>query len=331
MTLTDPKIPTAQLVTVVRHKGWVPVQHGVNHTTLLVPGTPQDYDAREAVKQKFYYMTLLQLDSCLPLSGGFIPSQHPVPFYRLLLRGVRTKAGLGNKHYARQWNSLKGVDVADLAPLEEPLAPPPLPLPDDESFYPDLPGVIVPKRKPRSSTPGGGGRGRGGGRGGGAAVPPPPIAAPEPLLDEPVVEPAAPEPGPADGGSDDEGFFPAPVAREEREKQSTKGPVVASIDGLEVVFDNYFSPAGKHEPNFVMFCQKHQGGYHKRRGCTERFEKEFGIIEPLAFLHCWHAVEWPTKPTIGSHPQENPSKEAVRAFAVAHAEELREVCRKCGR
>ena len=106
-----------------------------------------------------------------------------------------------------------------------------------------------------------------------------------------------------------------------------------SIGGLLVRFTPYYTKAGKYEPNWIMRCSKPgcRAGCHKRRGATVKFEAHYGIIEPLAFLHCWHEVEWPTKPTITSHALENPSPAAVTAFVEAHGDELRDVCKRAGR
>ena len=97
-------------------------------------------------------------------------------------------------------------------------------------------------------------------------------------------------------------------------------------------FDDYWTPEGRHEPNWVMLCKKHRDGKcSKRRGAIPAYESKFGIIEPLAWLHVWHSIEWPSKPTITSHAKETPANELVWAFAEAHKEELMDVCRRAGR
>jgi len=181
MPLTDQKCPTLWLVLALQKAGWVSVDHVVTHTALKPPAIKADYDGRESMRQKFYYMTLLQLARTLPLSGGSVPSQEPQAFYKLLLRGERTQAGLGNKHYVIQWNKGKDVTDKDALPIED--VGPPAPLQDaGEDFFVPLHGGADPKRKARIHPPGrgGGSRGSGHGRGRGASAgPPPPICAPD--------------------------------------------------------------------------------------------------------------------------------------------------------
>ena len=111
----------------------------------------------------------------------------------------------------------------------------------------------------------------------------------------------------------------------------TPGEDVVSIDCILVRFANYVNKrTGKYEPNWLMRCSTHKN-CTKRRGATQDFEKHHGLVEPLAFLHCWHAVVWPTKPTKLTHAQENPTQESVDLFVLEHADELKEVCRRAGR
>ena len=106
---------------------------------------------------------------------------------------------------------------------------------------------------------------------------------------------------------------------------------MASVGGIMVRFWDYYSPAGRHEPNWTMTCEKCPKPCVKRRGATVAYERRHGIIEPLAFLHAWHEVEHPSKPGIASHALETPTPAAVDAFALAHADELKEVCKSAGR
>ena len=111
------------------------------------------------------------------------------------------------------------------------------------------------------------------------------------------------------------------------------GHDTVSIDGLIVRFTDYYSPAGRHEPNWIMWCNHphHAKKCSKRRGAVPQYERHHGIIEPLAFLHCWHAMPWPTEEGKKTHALENPSQEAVDAFVAAHEEELIDVCARSGR
>ena len=116
-----------------------------------------------------------------------------------------------------------------------------------------------------------------------------------------------------------------------KKNESKRGPPTPSIGGLIVRFWDYYSPAGKHEPNWTMKCDKCLGGRrgcHKRKGASVETESRHGIIEPLAFLRAWHAMVPRDDQT---HASINPTQEDVDRFAVAHADELLAVCRVAGR
>ena len=55
-------------------------------------------DDREAVKMKSYFIVLVELERCMPLTTH-IPSDQPILFYDLLLAGRRVEPGLGHKQY----------------------------------------------------------------------------------------------------------------------------------------------------------------------------------------------------------------------------------------
>jgi len=125
---------------------------------------------------------------------------------------------------------------------------------------------------------------------------------------------------------DDADIFPVAL---ERESLGVRGPETRSVGGIIVTFHDYYTPAGRHEPHWVMGCAAHRNGQcSKRKGALPKNERRHGVIEPLAFLHAWHEVAGPTKPTIKSHALETPTPAAVDAFAMAHREELLDVVRR---
>ena len=136
--------------------------------------------------------------------------------------------------------------------------------------------------------------------------------------------------GDEDPGAGDEGFF-APEEPRRRERRDVKVPFKSL--GMDAVFDPCVTPAGVYTPNFVMMCPngEHGGSCHKRRGCTAAFEAVHGVSEPLAFLHAWSRIHWPSRPGVPSHARENPSKDEVARVVAEHAAELLEDVRKCGR
>ena len=97
--ITDIHYPTVCLIALLRSAGWYSKEGTVTHTSLLAPGTTAPYDGREAMKQKYYYMCLLRLSFCLPLAGGSLPSQEPIAFYKLLLRGEKATPGGSSRFY----------------------------------------------------------------------------------------------------------------------------------------------------------------------------------------------------------------------------------------
>jgi len=328
--LTDPRCPTLALIGALKQQGWEKSEGTVVHTALLPTGGHAPYDGRLAVKHKFYYQVLLQLSKTLPLAGGTVPSQQPQAFYKLLLRGERAVPYLGNKHYVVKWNQGKDIHKKELLPITD--QPEGEPIQDGDNFYGDSVDIVLPKKKPRSHVRGsGGGGGRGGHRGGGAVDPPP-------LVDRPRSPSPPPEPthgsggggsgsGGEGGGHGGEHFYGPP---EDQEHRFDKGVEAIGPGGVKVRFTPYISPEGKYQPNWTLKCTYHQG-CNKRRGATQAFEKHHGVIEPPAFLFCWHEVRWPTDPSKLTHAQENPTQESVDRYVEAHAEEMKEICREVGR
>ena len=341
--ITDTRIPTTVCIALLKEAGWDPVSCIVEHRTLKETGVPLPYDGRECLKMKAYFMVLLSLPKCLPrVIGGCIPSQEPVLFYKLLLRGESVKPGLSAATYRNMWNKTADKEE-DLAPIED--APPAPPLDDDdgEAFSVLPEGVEAKARKARG--PGGPhGRGRGEGRGagrGGAGSSgdggPPPIVAPPPEPGPPRGPGGpGPEPGPPpliddvpDESAEEFDVPPIVHAPEPRGPKAREAPnMLPGIGGCHVSYNPYVTPAGKFEPHWKCYCHKHGVNCDKRRGV--QFSKKWGKIEPLCYLHAWHEVAFPTKPTIKSHALDNPTQEEVDRWAVEHRAELEAIVEQAG-
>jgi len=329
--ITDPRMPTCLVLAAVEEQGWTPHKHLVRHTALLPEGGHAQFDSRLALRQKWYLQTLAVLRDTLPLCGGTLPSVQPVTFYKLLLRGEGVMPDLGSKHYVALWNKSKKTTKHQFEAIEN--CPPSAPIENGEEFFGSAPGELVPKAKPRPSAPrgptvgrGGRGSGRGrGGAGGDSGKPPEPKAA----LPLPAPRPEPPAPNPGEGGGDE--FFEdgVVVPHGKADKRDNKPDWIDSLFGIRVCFDPYITPAGVYEPNWQMYCVR--TGRTKRRGCAVAHESHHGIVEPLAFLHAWHDIDWPTKPTIKSHTRETPRQEAVDRIVADHRAALEEVCRRAGR
>jgi len=298
-------------------QGWTPLGAAVDHVHVPLEDQPREFDGRVAVKQKWYYQVLYDLQRCFPLSGGSIPSNEPILFYRLLLRGDRAEAGHSNRSYIVQWNRKRDMDANDLVPLEDIAAPVPIMDGDGESFAAVPFGHREkPKARAREAAPRRGGRGKaeGKGHGGGDPVPDPlPIALP-PL---PVV------PGEADGGEE---FAADPAPGNEPPPRDAVEKDFVMVEGngdFSVSFRVYVdAKTGRPQPHFKLHCRRHGACCEKRRGATPQHERRFGAIEPLAFLHAWHEINFPTKPTFTTHAQENPEKSEVERWATENKDEF---------
>ena len=256
-------------------------------------------------------------------------------FYRLLLRGDQAQPGLGNKHYVLQWNRQDDA----LVPLDPPEQDPAGAI----MFGEDLimvqqEGVQLPA--PRAAPAGHGhGHGRGAGRGRGGRGPAqgagvvgvlgPPIPDPMPgpavpagaqdLPDEAVMAPPEPPaPQPEDAG-------PRLLRR-----QAQAIPWRAGIGGVEIAYSAYINPQGRQCFNWKIKCARpdHAPNCGKSRADIPRFCNTHGAIEPIAYLHVWHKMEWPTQPGIVSHARETPQAADVAAFVAEHGDALAEILRE---
>ena len=318
------RVPTLMLANQLIKTKWMSMQYTVRHDRIPLQDTPPcEFDSREAVRMKYYYMCVVQLERVLPLAGGVMPSQEPIMYYRLLLRGERVDAGQSSKHLTLQWNRDKKTKAKDILPLPPPEVVPPLQDLGDEDFDAHPAGWQVAKAQARRGGQGprgrgGPGRGRGTGRGdgdGGAAPGPAPaplpIVAAPPAVDADVVD-----------------FDPPPPALEGRKRKREEGPAWRdALDGMQVrLFSSYTNTnTGIDEPHWKAKCKFH-ADCEKRRGIIPRFKKHHGEIEPLAFCHAWHLMETPSKPGIPTHSRDNPSQAAVDAYIAAHASELPRSC-----
>ena len=297
------------------------------------------------MKQKWYYQVLLRLRACLPLCDGPLPSQEPMTFYKLLLRGEKVKPGMPNKELVLQWNGGRGMKNNDILPL------------DDEDVFKLVPRTSMDCFPPPSDDPGPGrkrralGLGRRGrppaaAGGGGAGVddpsaPPPVCGDPDPV---PPVADAGGGVGPGSGGGDGgDGGSPAGAgdtgARGSGDvwalppavvRKPGYGEPVKSLNGVEVAFNRYVNTKGKEERHWVMTCQC-RVGCNKRRGAIPAHEKDAGIIEPLGFLHAWRDFVFPSHPRFTTHQQETPTRDAIRAYTLGKKAELEDVCRRARR
>ena len=176
--LDDARAPTLAVAWYLRQHGGVPVNAICDHKEAWVAENPWNFDHRGGTRCKPYLQVLLKLAQCLPLSGGHVPSQQPMTYYRLLMRGIKTEPGLKHKHYALVHNRALKKEEGDILPLEDDDPP------DDPNEFFAVPVGAHAKEPPRRRA-GGLGHGRGGPR-------PKPVPAP-PIVDGPHAEPVPEE------------------------------------------------------------------------------------------------------------------------------------------
>ena len=92
--VTDFRCPTLTILLELHGRGFRPVTGTVVHKENAIG----DMDGREAIRMKAYFIVLLQLDRCLPLTSN-IPSDQPILFHKLLLNCQRAEPGLGEAGY----------------------------------------------------------------------------------------------------------------------------------------------------------------------------------------------------------------------------------------
>ena len=129
--LTDLKCPCLCILTELYRRGWQPKRRTAVHDSPAIT----EMDGRDAVKMKAYYIVILELDRCLPLTSS-IPSNQPILYYRLLLAGREVEPGLGKDEYRRLWRLMTEGAEPDVPAVEDE---------DEGGFDFVLPGRVVPK------------------------------------------------------------------------------------------------------------------------------------------------------------------------------------------
>ena len=325
--VTDLACPAILMIGELHRRGWKPDKARVMHMTAAIG----PMDSREATRMKAYYVVLLEINRCMPVatqapSTQGIPSDQPISYYKLLLKGVPADHGLGAKEYQRIMNNLP--------PLPE--APPicgessdedflvgglggalPLPPSEDASHDDDPRGKHRPEPVANASsssakasaktmaTP---------------TTPAPPIL-PPPALEPPIPEPPSP-PSPAfilGGVAVAKGKAKAKAKRKAKEEKL----LVQAIGGGEVWYEEYTAPfSTRTYGNWTFWC--------RLPGCPKDCRRTQGVIprnmkllstdlEPLAFLHAWRRT--PIDATLG-HRKSPVADQAVKDFHENHLDEL---------
>jgi len=337
--LTDERCPVLTIIKAMQAKGWLPIQGHVLHKDLSVT-----YDGREAVRMRWYYTLLLfALRSSLPLASGEIPSQEPGSFYRLLLKGIATQAGLGDKHYMAILNKNRASRGKEPLPLDMEELCGPIPLPPPPTEQGDVIMSLSPDRPKRPKVTRGG-HGPIGSGAAGSSDPPPvgtrslPLPGPgepprcpgrgnesPPVVADPP--PVAPLPPPAPPPAEDEicGVPPSPPDAFPRAPREYGG-WYDGLDGSRVKFRKYPVPReDKTYINFHITCTHKACKTAKTKGTTAKEPTKQMYVDLLCFLHAWRAHHPPNMPGTASGARWNPQDDHVRAYMEANRAALEQL------
>ena len=318
--LMDPKCPAQLVYDALMDRGWKPVAALCDHQDHAV----STFDGRLAIRMRSYYQALLQIRTVMPLTSH-LPSQEPVHYYNLLLKGTRVEPGETAQHYLLLWNGLKKRkgQPPDVVPLCDRRPPP---LSNEDTVI-----LAAPARHERASGSGGVGPKRPRVTAGvPPAVPvvdptppvvveptpsrpsPPPLSSPPvPVIDDPVVEDVVAL-GPEGDGSD--GDVPA--------AGSSRDAFQPALMGAEVVYQQYHDrKKGTSYWNWILKCPRHANCY-KKRLVTKQSTKRHGDVEALAYVHAWIPKEPASEDMNHANRTANPSDADVDAVVAAHRAEL---------
>ena len=101
--------------------------------------------------------------------------------------------------------------------------------------------------------------------------------------------------------------------------------VPALVDGAQLQFRAYTQRSGRGYDNWYIRCPHHDD-CGKTRGCFPAATRQWGDIEPVAYLHAWLAVSDPSGRA--THSTLRPTPAQVTAYAQAHSAELTELVRQ---
>jgi hypothetical protein len=318
----DPLCPGLVVFDELVRKGWEKVVGKVVHSHI----SPLQWDGRLlGLSRKFYMQCCLGLQDTLVHSAGRMPSNQPMYYYRLLLAGIRTEAGLSGNDYRLVWKrtgrtfELQGIEDEPVA-APEPPAPPPLADGCPFNFVGAATGKFKPPPKKKAKVA------RTGVDDAPAPRPPralgepdpplaapplppppndpvPPVVAPPPPLPAPprppfvFVGPPAAEPLPFVGGGGERAVrgAGAGAAGVERGPRRQSRPWQLLVDGSAVARDTYQPPGdGAAFSTWFMRCPRHGNACFERREVRASAIERYGEAEVVAFLRVW--AEYPCDP-----------------------------------
>lgn len=303
----DDGCPTLLVVEALEAKGFETEAGRIMHTDHAV----HVMAGPVLVRKKRYFQVLYRLRRCLAYSSP-IPSDQPISYYLLLLKGVTVEAGLGNDAYQRllKGRAAPALAVADAGDDDIVVCggdvAPPLELPKARAARPSSKSSSVALPLPR----------------------------PQENLVEPIATLSGVEPLPplvlasSAGGVAASSDQPMPG---QEEIAVAVGPVrpprtVRTRDWLPVpggglLFrDWYVPPNGEAFSTWLFKCDcRGHPNCQKSRRVNLAFTKRFGEVEIIGFLVVWRDLEVPPNKR---HSQLNPTTDAVATWVAEFGDEF---------
>jgi hypothetical protein len=312
------------MISELHRRGWRLAKARVLHEEAVVGVM----DSREATRMKAYYVVLLEVTRCMPLAIRGIPSDQPIVYYKLLLKGTSVDHGLGAIEYRRIMN--------ELPPAPAPV--PPIGEGDSDDDWLTSGAGALPLQTPEEASEGEHDDPRGRYR---PPLPPPstassssakasaktkaaPTTPTPPVLTPPPAPPTPAPPSPPSAGDILMGGVAVPKgkAKAKGPKRDKPPPVPAVGEGF-VSYDDYRAPCSVSSYwNCTFFCN--------RDGCPKDCKRTVGVaprnmkllktdIEHLAFLHAWRDCEIDKEK---GHRKSDVPNQAVKDFHADHYDEL---------
>jgi len=85
------------------------------------------------------------------------------------------------------------------------------------------------------------------------------------------------------------------------------------------VYEPPVGTGGKAYPNWLCYCPHHRRSCHTVRGVYRRSTLQFGLLEPIAWLHCWRDMPLDER---GRH--QKPTPEQVAEWVRIHGDAARD-------
>ena len=283
--------------------GWIPIDGKVVHDA-----TQRNFDGRNLASNKLYLQCCLQIDDVMRQNETMV-SQQPQSYYKLMLRGGKVDANLGDKDYkellGQEQLAIANDEPDDVDVCEAPLAIANAVADDDV----DVCGIVMPAiadglasdpTVPRAAR--------------GVA---PPRAAAKPF----ALRPGGPAPDVVDkaGSSSPSSSSSSGTASSDSEVDVAGVDAWTTLaDGIKVRRDAYTPKNKAPYERWIMKCTHHKKCVKKR---TFAATKRFGRIEPLAYCFAWHNLG-DSCDDAKAHMHRKPTEGAVADWVAEHGKDF---------